>query len=687
MSALAWLFGLGALAIAFPFVFHLIRQTPKGQTEFSSLMFLRPSPPRLTRRSKLENWLLLLLRCAAILLVALAFTRPFFRNGSQIPLANIPGRNVAILIDTSASMKRGELWSDAQDQVKELVSGLRANDRVGLFAFDSQLNSIVDFDQSGAGNNADAVRTKVMNLAPSWHPSNPGVAIAAVADRLTRQNDADQTQTSGQIYLVTDFQKSSKLDALQSIQWPDNVKLQVVPIESEINNASIQILKNHSDEDSGRDDTARIRIRNQPSSTSDQFQIRWDIDDTSQPTHPAQYVAPGSSRVVNVPFSTQPSQSIVLQGDDCEFDNRFYLIQPQQHLNRVLYLGDQKDDNPEELRYYFQRALPETPLTKTEVRSEAELQGEEPDMAIVTDPVNDEQADRINELLAAGKWVVLIASDQQRVESFAPWLGGRMANTPSRVEEYHLLVDLDFTHPLFAPFDSPRFNDFTRIKFWQHAVLELDEPETNRVIARFDDDSPAVWTRSVNGGHVLAMSFGWRPSQSQLALSSKFLPMMHEIVNLGMDRPAPVEGCVVGQPVTLDFAKDTVEITDPSGKNYAMSATDQTFRETHLPGIYNITQEGNLIQQFAANVDPLESDSNDMSVEQLEALGVILGEQATAEEKAEQMRAMKDSQLEDQQKIWKWAIVFALGLILAETFLGARRPATQSTSENLEAVA
>ena len=73
MSVMAWLFGLGALAIAFPFLFHLIRRTPKGQTVFSSLMFLKPSTPTLTRRSRLENLLLLLMRCAAIGLIAFAF--------------------------------------------------------------------------------------------------------------------------------------------------------------------------------------------------------------------------------------------------------------------------------------------------------------------------------------------------------------------------------------------------------------------------------------------------------------------------------------------------------------------------------------------------------------------------------------------------------------------------------------
>ena len=59
MSLLAPLYVLGALGIGLPILFHLIRRQPRGQRRFSSLMFLRPTPPTLTRRSRLDNVLLL----------------------------------------------------------------------------------------------------------------------------------------------------------------------------------------------------------------------------------------------------------------------------------------------------------------------------------------------------------------------------------------------------------------------------------------------------------------------------------------------------------------------------------------------------------------------------------------------------------------------------------------------------
>src|SRR5207245_8874893 len=80
MSFLAPLFFLGALAVSLPIIFHLIRRTTRERTPFSSLMFLQPSPPRLTRRSRLEHILLLLLRCLVLCLLAFGFARPFLKR-------------------------------------------------------------------------------------------------------------------------------------------------------------------------------------------------------------------------------------------------------------------------------------------------------------------------------------------------------------------------------------------------------------------------------------------------------------------------------------------------------------------------------------------------------------------------------------------------------------------------------
>src|SRR6266699_3048759 len=104
MSFLAPLFLLGALAVALPVVFHLIRRTTREKTVFSSLMFLMPTPPRVTRRSRLENIFLLILRCLVLCLLALGFARPFVQK-PMVPDPAGAGKKIIVLVDRSASMR------------------------------------------------------------------------------------------------------------------------------------------------------------------------------------------------------------------------------------------------------------------------------------------------------------------------------------------------------------------------------------------------------------------------------------------------------------------------------------------------------------------------------------------------------------------------------------------------------
>src|SRR5262249_54000617 len=138
----------GLAALSLPLIFHLVRRTPRGRQEFSSLMFLLPSPPRLTRRSRLDQILLLLMRLAALALLAFAFARPFLRESAALSLDELPARRVAILVDSSASMRRGGLWEQALVVVERELSDLGPHDEVALFTFGDRLETAVGFDSA-----------------------------------------------------------------------------------------------------------------------------------------------------------------------------------------------------------------------------------------------------------------------------------------------------------------------------------------------------------------------------------------------------------------------------------------------------------------------------------------------------------------------------------------------------------
>ena len=58
-----------------------------------------------------------------------------------------------------------------------------------------------------------------------------------------------------------------------------------------------------------------------------------------------------------------------------------------------------------------------------------------------------------------------------------------------------------------------------------------------------------------------------------------------------------------------------------------------------------------------------------MDAERLQEWGVRLGRRATRAELAEQIRQMRDVELEGQQKLWRWLIAAALVILILETWL------------------
>ena len=97
--------------------------------------------------------------------------------------------------------------------------------------------------------------------------------------------------------------------------------------------------------------------------------------------------------------------------------------------------------------------------------------------------------------------------------------------------DYALFGEVDFTHPIFAPFADPRFSDFSRIHFWKHRRWTIPPNLPARVLAKFDDGAPALAQITIGKGNLLALAAGWNPADSQLAVSSKFLPLMQTILD------------------------------------------------------------------------------------------------------------------------------------------------------------
>ena len=87
-------FLLGTLTVVAPILVHLIRKDDSRKIPFSSLMFVTRLPKKSLRRQSLRHLLLLLLRIAALIFLALAFSRPFLVSKVAAPLRSSSDKSV-----------------------------------------------------------------------------------------------------------------------------------------------------------------------------------------------------------------------------------------------------------------------------------------------------------------------------------------------------------------------------------------------------------------------------------------------------------------------------------------------------------------------------------------------------------------------------------------------------------------
>ncbi len=96
----------GAAAISVPILIHLLNRRRYVVRPFAAMMFLEQAFARRRKRLRMENLLLLLLRCLVVLLAALAMALPFVPPDSLLSLVTGGRRDLVLILDRSGSMGR-----------------------------------------------------------------------------------------------------------------------------------------------------------------------------------------------------------------------------------------------------------------------------------------------------------------------------------------------------------------------------------------------------------------------------------------------------------------------------------------------------------------------------------------------------------------------------------------------------
>jgi hypothetical protein len=483
-----------------------------------------------------------------------------------------------------------------------------------------------------------------------------GQALIVAAETLEedRLNKVQESPDRAQVVLISDMQQGMDLEALRTYEWPQAVSLAVHTLApKKPSNATLQQVV-QSDPQS-----LAIRFTNEGTSTQDQF-VLTASHNAAQRTDV--YVPAGHSTVVSLPLSEQgPCGSLHLSGDEHDFDNTLYVAQPWDQHRILLYLGPDDPNDPEGLLFYLNKALgsdtersfqilskrSEDPLTEVDlIQAQA---------VVVGDVLSSDRQALVAKALEGGRMVILAMTAPAQVATLNA-LTGSTAGQSSQVtpETYAMLSRLDFEHPILSSFVEPQFMDFTRIHVWQYCRLSPGSIPNAHILAWLDEGDPAWLTAPVGHGMLMVSTFTWQPAHSDLALSSKFVPLLYAILDHGGVLTEQRPHYYVGDPVILPIQATSLAIQTPDGTTVKVASGQEVFKHTDKPGLYTLTTDTGP-RVFAVNLHPRESRTSTMPQEDLEQLGIVLNAQAAEVNPLTEKSKRHSSAvaLERGQKFWR----------------------------------
>ena len=260
----AFLIALAALAI--PIIIHLFYFRRYRKVYFTNVRFLREVKEETSARSKLRNWLILLMRCLAIAFLVFAFAQPFIPSGTDVTQGS---KDVSIFIDNSFSMgalsEDVPLLEEAKRRARDIVEAYAVDDRFQILT-----NDLEGRHQRLVAKEEALAFIDEIALTPAVKPLN---------HVLVRQQQAlnQGTNDTRIAYWISDFQKnitvweeprdtSLQLDLipLQAVQ-ERNISIDSVWMESPVpmlnqpNNLIIQV-RNWTNEEA---ENVRLTLRHE----------------------------------------------------------------------------------------------------------------------------------------------------------------------------------------------------------------------------------------------------------------------------------------------------------------------------------------------------------------------------------------------------------------------------------------
>ena len=677
MGALAPAFLAGLAAIAIPLLVHLIHRERKETMAFPSLMFLQKVPYRSVRRQKLRHLLLLALRCAAIIIVVLAFARPFLRRDVAASAGAADGRDLVILLDRSYSMGHGSRWTRAVAAARTVASQVRATDRVSLVAFASGAQQLAE-----PANGPARVEAVLGGLRPLSEPTRFATGFRTAAQIL-----AASDLPRREIVLISDFHRFG-WTANDEVTLPERTTVKWVDVSrgetEDVAVAGVSVARREDGNRARAAITARATNLGQEARTVDAtLELAGRAVETKRVSVPPR----ASAQVVfaAVPVSAAPARAVVRVTPDSQPANdAFYFTVAQQSGAGALIVQPARPRQNQSL--FLSRALavaedPSVDVTVTPAATAENLR----DRTLVVLNETELPAGRPGELLReavrSGATLLIVPGERGLGTPAPEWraiLPAEVGQTVDRGDGARWTT-VDFSHGLFETFRAARA-DFSSVTATRYR--RLVPVSGAAVLARLDDDAPVLVERVHGDGRVMMLSLSLDAHWTDLPYHPLWVPFVHQLARRSLAGRDARHSFTA--PHVLDLSREgSVVVEAPSGARTRVGSDSAvTSVELREQGFYEIRGAGTALgagRPVAVNVELAESDLSHFDAAELVAAITARGDRSGGAGRPAEFGGTAQ-ELERRQGIW-WYLLLAALLLLGGEMLLANRMSRRATAD------
>ncbi|QDV87430.1 vWA domain-containing protein [Stieleria magnilauensis] len=222
-----WAIAIGVLVVGAPLAVHFLTRPRPVEFPLSTIQLLQEVIQQRRARSRLRDWLILLLRIAAICLLVATFSRPYFDDGPAVARTAEGDTARVVLLDVSQSMAAGsggaQRISQGRAAAIEFLDGLRGV-QAGVIFMGAKPRTV--FDQISP--NLPSLRSAVEEVTVRSEQANVHAALERAAGMLSEANHEKR-----ELVIISDFQRgswgTSRLDSL-----PEGTEVQFHAVASSV---------------------------------------------------------------------------------------------------------------------------------------------------------------------------------------------------------------------------------------------------------------------------------------------------------------------------------------------------------------------------------------------------------------------------------------------------------------------